>query len=181
MTATVTHAVAFDGAGPQPLAVVSRQLPGAAVTSIRLPWAETAVFVTVLPLLSIPAMVATMGAPWAAVGAVVLTSVVAWLCLVRHAVVGRGWVADRRFFRYRVTEAQNLRAVDLVENGHGGLLRLHPLTGRPHRLRAHEFSGPQAREALADLLAASDASVCRGATNALGMAERPAAVGAGPG
>ncbi len=42
-------------------------LPGPVHTSSRLPAAETVVFTGVVPLLSIPLLVATKGAMWAAV------------------------------------------------------------------------------------------------------------------
>ncbi len=172
----MTMTAPCDDAPALPRGVRSRRLPGEATTSSRLPWAETAVFVTVLPLLSIPVMIATMGAAWAATTGLALTGVIAWLCLARHVVVGQGWIADRRVFRYRVTQARHLRAVELVHNGHGGLLKLHPHGGRPHRLRVHEFIHPQVRGALADIVTASDASVCAGAQKALGLSSTPRAL-----
>ena len=123
-------------------------LPGPVQSSSRLPAAEAAVFTAVVPLLSIPLLIATMGAPWVLLGAVAATGLVAWVCLARRVVIGRGWIADRRLWGYRVTYGTDLRRTEFVHNGHGGVLRLHPGHGRAHRLREAEFGSVQARTAL---------------------------------
>ena len=123
-------------------------LPGPVHTSSGLPAAETAVFTGVVPLLSIPLLVATMGAPWVVLVAAAATGLVAWVCLARRVVIGSGWIADRRLWGYRVTDGAALRTTDFVHNGHGGVLRLHPSQGRAHRLREAEFGSLQARTAL---------------------------------
>lgn len=176
MIVTATVGSSSASATPSSRAVRARHLPGPTVSSSRLPRAETAAFVVVLPLLSIPVLLATMGAAWAAAAGVGLTAVVTWLCLARHAVVGRGWIADRRLFRYRVTEGNDLRVVEFLPNGHGGLIRLHPDTGRAHRLRAPEFTDPALRAALADVVAGSDAVVSVDARAALGLDDRHLAI-----
>jgi hypothetical protein len=117
-------------------------------SSSGLPAAETAVFTAVVPLLSIPLLVATMGAPWVLLGATAATGLVAWVCLARRVVIGRGWIADRRMWGYRVTHGADLHRTEFVHNGHGGVLRLHPSHGRAHRLREAEFGSVQARTAL---------------------------------
>ncbi len=133
-------------------------LPGPAVAVGRPPRAEVAALVAVVPLLAVPVLLATMAAVWAVTVAIALTAVVAWASLARRVVVGHGWVADRRLLRYRVTPAAHLRAAELVHNGHGGVVRLHRLSGRPHRLRRVELDAPGTRRALSELLAASPAA-----------------------
>ena len=157
---------------PGPTPVGPRGLPRPIHLSSRLPWAETAVFVSVVPMLSLPVMLATMGARWAVLVAVLLTGAVAWLCLARHTALGHGWVADRRVWRYRVTHAAHLRAVEIVDTSHGGQLTLHPHHGRPHRLRTSALSTADARAAVGSVVAEGDATVCRG-TRAL-LATGPA-------
>jgi hypothetical protein len=127
-------------------------LPGPAHTSSGRPHAETAAFTAVVPLLSIPLLLATMGAPWALLGAAAATGLVAWVCLARRVVIGQGWIADRRLWGYRVTHAADLRTTEFVHNGHGGVLRLHPGRGRAHRLREAEFGSVQARTALVGIV-----------------------------
>jgi hypothetical protein len=123
-------------------------LPGPVHSSSGLPAAEAAVFTAVVPLLSIPLLIATMGAPWVLLGLLAVTGLVAWVCLARRVVIGRGWIADRRLWGYRVTHGADLRRTEFVHNGHGGVLRLHPGHGRAHRLREAEFGSVQARTAL---------------------------------
>lgn len=129
-----------------------RALPGPVQASVGMPLAEVAAFVVVVPLLSIPVLLATMGAAWAAGTALVLTAAVGWLCAARRVVVGDGWVADRRLWRYRITHGAELRAVELRDTAHGGVLRLSPHAGRAHRVRLSEVSLPAARTALATVL-----------------------------
>jgi hypothetical protein len=112
------------------------------------PAAETAAFTGVVPLLSIPLLIATMGSPWVLLAAAVSTALVAWVCLARRVVIGQGWIADRRLWRYRVTDGADVRSTDFVQNGHGGVLRLHPARGRAHRLREAELGSVRARTAL---------------------------------
>lgn len=157
-------------------AVRRRHLPGPVQASSALPMAETAAFSAVVPLLSIPLLLTTMAAVPAVVAAVALTSVVAALCLSRRTVVGRDWVADRRLWRFRVTHASALRAVEAVSNGHGGLLKLHPRAARPHRLRAPELDGPAIRSALATVVLGSSAKVSPSARSALGLSTPPPAL-----
>ena len=144
-------------------------LPGPVRASARLPKAEAAVFLVLVPLLSVPVLLATMGAAWAAGVTVVLTAAVGWLCAARHVVVGNGWVADRRLWHYRVTYGAALRTVELLDTAHGGVLRLTPHTGRPHRLRRTEFDRPDAQAALATLLAVGTATVGAGVGRALAL------------
>lgn len=136
----------------------SRVLPGPALAVGRPPRIEAAVLTTVVPLLAVPVLLATMAALWAMTVAVALTAAVVWLSLARRIVVGQDWVADRRMLRYRITYAAHLRAAELVDTGHGGVLRLHRHAGRPHRLRRIELEAPATRRALAELLAASPAA-----------------------
>ncbi len=172
-TAPVTAPTATPLPAVPQHAVGRAGLPGRALAQGRLPGAERAVFTSLVPLLSVPALLATGGAPWVVGTALVLTAVVAWLCLARHVVVGHGWVADRRLWRYRVTHAGDLRAVELVGNGHGGLLELRPHVGRPHRLREPEFASPSSRRALAALVVLSGASACPHSRRLLGLAPAP--------
>lgn len=151
-----------------PTLVGRRGLPGPIHLSSRLPWAETAVFVSVVPMLSLPVMLATMSAQWAVLVAVLLTGAVAWLCLIRHTALGHGWVADRRLWRYRVTHSAHLRSVEMVDTSHGGLLALHPHHGRPHRLRAEALSSAAGRAALGAVVADADVALCRGTRALLG-------------
>jgi hypothetical protein len=145
------------------------QLPGPVRASCALPSAEAAVFTAVVPLLSIPVLLGTMAAMPAALASVVVTALVGALCLTRRTVVGHDWVADRRLWRYRVTHADALRAVEVVPNGHGGLLKLHPHGCPPHRLRATELQGRDVRAALRDVVRASDAEVSASARSALAL------------
>ena len=135
------------------------ELPAAVLSSTGLSWFETIVYVTLVPLLSVPLVLATMGAGWVAVVALALTAVMAWLCASRRVTIGDGWIADRRLWRYRVTRAADVRAVELVPNGHGGVLRVHPHDGRPHRLRRPEFETAQARAALSTVVAVGNPQV----------------------
>ena len=130
-------------------------LPGPVHDSSGLPAAEAAVFTAVVPLLSIPLLIATMGAPWVLLGAGAVTGLVVWVCLARRVVIGRGWIADRRLWGYRVTHGADLRRTEFVHNGHGGVLRLHPGHGRAHRLREAEFGSVQARTALVGVVTGS--------------------------
>ena len=123
-------------------------LPGPVLISSGLPVAETVVFTGVVPLLSIPLLVATMGALWVVLVAAAATGLVAWGCLARRVVIGSGWIADRRLWGDRVTHGAELRSTDFVHNGHGGVLRLHPAQGRAYRLREAEFGSLQERTAL---------------------------------
>lgn len=142
-------------------AVLAGGLPGPVRAASHVPRGETAVLVAVVPLLSVPVLLATMGALWAALVGLLLTLVVAWLCLVRRVVVGSGWLADRRLWRYRVSLCEQVRAVELRENGHGGLLRVRLHRGRTHRLRRAEFGDPAVRAALATLLVDGPAQLAR--------------------
>ncbi len=155
-------------------ALTLSRLPGAVLASARLPKAEFAVFLVVVPLLSIPLLLATMTAAWAVTIAIALTTIVGWLCAARRVVIGNGWVADRRLWHYRVTRGGQLRGVELLENAHGGVLRLSPHTGRAHRLRRNEFERPEARAALRTVLAAGSPTTNASARTALATTARPA-------
>lgn len=157
-----------DPATP-PARRTTHRLPGPVTTSCRLPAAEVAVFCAVVPLLSLPVLLATMAATWALLVALVATAIVAWPVLARRTLVGDGWLADRRLWRYRVTAAEQLRAVQVVDDGRGGLLRLHPTVGRPHRLRCTDFHAAPARSALAAVVAAGPATLDRGAARMLSL------------
>ena len=175
----MTHQPHRPAAGRSQLEPSSRvltlgRLPGAVHGSARMPKGEFATFLVVVPLLSIPVLLATMTATWAAATTVALTAVVGWLCAARRVVIGNGWVADRRLWRYRVTHGGQLRAVELRETAHGGVLRLSPHTGRAHRLRRTEFDRPEARAALRTVLAAGSPTTNPGARTALGDTARPA-------
>lgn len=137
-------------------------LPGPVHASSGRPPAESAAFTSVVPLLSIPLLIATMGAPWAVLGTAATTGLVAWVCLARRVVIGRGWIADRRLWGYRVTHAADLRRTEFVHNGHGGVLRLHPGRGRAHRLREAEFGSAQARTALVGVVTGGRQSELQG-------------------
>ena len=168
-------APAAPGSGPERpapgavRAVTLGHLPGPVLASVGMPRAEVAVFVVLAPLLSAPVLLATMGAAWVAGGALAVTAVVAWVCGARRVAVGDGWVADRRLWRYRVTSAAQLRAVELLDTAHGGVLRLSPHTGRPHRLRRTEFDRPDVRAALGGLLSAGTPAVGPGVRQALAL------------
>ena len=134
--------------------VVRSTLPGPVRASSGMPKAEVAAFLVLAPLLSVPVLLATMGAGYVVGGALAVTTLVAWVCGTRRVAVGDGWVADRRLWRYRVTYGAQLRAVELLDTAHGGVLRLSPHSGRPHRLRRTEFDRPDVRAALAAVVAA---------------------------
>jgi hypothetical protein len=159
MTARSKQCPPSATSGRRPNAVRRSGLPGRLLAEARLSRIEQAVFMAVVPLLSVPALLATGMAMWVLAPTLALSAAVSWLCLARHTVVGRGWVADRRLVRYRVTHAVHLRAVEMVANGHGGLLKVYPATGRPHRLRAVEVSATGLRAALAALVDGSRATV----------------------
>ncbi|CAA9337930.1 MAG: hypothetical protein AVDCRST_MAG07-2197 [uncultured Frankineae bacterium] len=144
-------------------------LPGPVRASVGMPRAEAAVFLVLAPLLSVPVLLATMGAAWAVGGTLVVTTLVAWLCGARRVTVGNDWVADRRLVTYRITHGAQLRAVELLDTAHGGVLRLSPHTGRAHRLRRTEFDRPDARAALATVLSSGTADIGPGVRQALGM------------
>lgn len=139
------------------VARATRRLPGPALAVGRPPRAETVVFMTVAPLLALPILLATMVALWAVTVTVVLTGTFTWVLLARRVVIGRGWIAERRLLRNRITFATQLRVAELVHTEHGGILRLHRHVGRPHRLRLVEIDAPSIRRALTELLAASPA------------------------
>ena len=145
------------------------RLPGPVRASARLPRAEFAVFLVVVPLLSTPVLLATMGAVWAAGSAAALTAVVGWLCAARRVMIGTGWIADRRLWRYRITHGDQLRSVELLDSAHGGVLRLTPHAGRAHRLRRNEFDRPDARAALATVVTSGTATVGPGVRQALAL------------
>ena len=157
-----------------------RALPGPVSSSQGMPWAETAVYVAVVPLLAVPVLLASMADALALGTTLLLTALVSWLCLARRVVIGDGWLADRRFWHYRVSHGQHLRLVELVENGHGGLLRLHLHSGRAHRLRLSEYSSLDARAGLATVLSAGTPRLGNGVPAALGLAvpAEPAALSA---
>jgi hypothetical protein len=154
-------------------AVRYQQLPGPVRASSALPSAEAAAFTAAVPLLSIPLLLMTVSAVPAAVAAVAVTALVGALCLARRTVVGHDWVADRRLWRFRVTHADALCAVEVVHNGHGGLLKLHPHGARPHRLRAAELHGRAIRSALTELVLRSSAEISPSARSALGLPPVP--------
>lgn len=169
MTVTAVQPVPVTRAAAAPVPAVSvapaavrvgacRRLPGSPLAVGRPPRAEAAAFAGVVPLLAVPVLLVTMAALWALTVAVALTAAVVGLCAARRVVVGQGWVADRRVLRYRITYAAHLRAAELVDTGHGGVLRLYRHAGRPHRLRRVELDAPATRRALAELLAASPAA-----------------------
>jgi hypothetical protein len=135
-----------------------------------MPWAETAVFVAVVPLLAVPVLLASMADGRVVGTTLLLTALVSWPCLAKSVVIGDGWLADRRFWHYRVSHGQHLRSVELAENGHGGLLRLHLHSGRPHRLRLSEYSSVDARAGLATVLSAGTPRLGNGVPTALGLA-----------
>lgn len=144
---------------PNSRALTRSRLPGPVRATAGLPRAEFAAFLVVVPLLSIPVLLATMGAVWAAGVGGALTAVVAWLCAVRRVVIGNGWVADRRLWHYRVTHGAQLQSVDLVPTAHGGVLRLAPYQGRAHRLRRTEFERPEAVAALRTVFASGTPTI----------------------
>jgi hypothetical protein len=129
-------------------------LPGPVCSSSGLTAAERLVFTAVVPLLSIPLLLATMGATWVAAGAAAATAFVAWVSLARRVVIGSGWIADRRLVGYRVTYGTDLVTTDVVQNGHGGIVRLRPRQGRAYRLREPGFGSVQARLALSTAVTA---------------------------
>ncbi len=129
-------------------------LPGPVHVSSGLTAAERLVFAAVVPLLSIPLLLATMGATWVVIGAAAATAFVAWVSLARRVVIGSGWIADRRLWGYRVTYGADLATTDVVQNGHGGIVRLRPVHGRAYRLREVAFGSVQARLALASAVTA---------------------------
>lgn len=151
-------------------ALTRSRLPGPVRATAGLPKAEFAVFLVVVPLLSIPVLLATMGAAWAAGVGLALTAVVGWLCTARRVVIGTGWVADRRLWHYRITHGAQLRWVDLVDNAHGGILRLTPHTGRAHRLRRPEFERPEALAALRTVFASGTPMIGHSARAAIAPA-----------
>jgi hypothetical protein len=134
------------------------------------------VFLVLAPLLSVPVLLATMGAAWAVGGTLVVTAVVAWVCGARRVAVGDDWLADRRLLRYRVTHGAQLRAVELLDTAHGGVLRLAPHTGRAHRLRRSEFDRPDTRAALAGVLSSGTPEVGPGVRQALASRRHPDSV-----
>ncbi len=95
-----------------------------------------------------------MGASWVAIGAAAATAFVAWTSSARRVVIGSGWIADRRLVGYRVTYGADIDTTDVVENGHGGIVRLRPTHGRAYRLREVAFGSVQARQALASAVTA---------------------------
>ena len=160
-------------------AALDGRLPGPANVTSGVPVTETAAFVAAVLLLGVPALLATQGSPLVLATVVALAAVVTWLCVVRRVAVGPDWVADRRFWGYRVTGASSLRAVTFVENGHGGLLKLHPHAGRPHRLRRPEFGNPAVRTALTGLVTTGSLRLGSGVPDVLGLSAPPAALAAG--
>lgn len=150
-------------------------LPGPVRASAGLPKAEFAVFLVLVPLLSLPVLLATMGGALAVWVTLALTTLVAWLCAARRVVIGTGWVADRRLWHYRVTLGTHLRSVDLLDTAHGGVLRLTPHHGRAHRLRRAEFTRPEALAALRTVVASGTSSVGNSARVALAPPAHPAA------
>lgn len=103
-TATTAHAPTGRSAPPAPAqrqpartsrALTRSRLPGPVRGTAGRPEAESAVFLVVVPLLSIPVLRATVGAAWAAGIGLALTTTVGWLCAARRVVIGTGWVADR--------------------------------------------------------------------------------------
>jgi hypothetical protein len=166
--------VQSTGAARRPRAVARYpQLPGPVHASSALPSAEVATFTAVVPLLGVPLLLLTMSAVPAAVATVVATALVGAVCLSRRTVVGHDWVADRRLWRFRITHADALRAVEARATGHGGVVRLHPHGSRPHRLRAAELHGPAMRSALTGVVLRSGATVTPAARSALGLPALP--------
>ena len=162
-------AVPARAARPVPGPLVRRTLPGPVRASAGMPGAEMAVFLVLAPLLSVPVLLATMGAAYVVGGTLVVTTLVAAFCGARRVAVGDDWVADRRLLRYRITSATQLRAVDLLDTAHGGVLRLTPQTGRPHRLRRSEFDRPDVRAALAAVVSAGTPALGPGVRQAVAL------------
>lgn len=123
----------------------SRQLPGRVYASAHTPLAEVAVISVVVPFLSVPLLLVTMAPFWAYLIAGLLTSVVAWLALMRRVVVGRSWIADRRLLTYRIIHVSDISRVDVVDTAHGGAIKVYPTNGRAHRFGRVEIDDERVR------------------------------------
>lgn len=156
---------------PRPACEHRWRLPGPCTARTGVPRAEVAAFAVVVPLLSVPVLLASMTATWALVLSGVGSLAVLLVLLRRGAAVADGWVAHRRLGRWRLVPLSQVHAVQYRETAHGGHLYLANAAGRGLRLRVPQWDAGNGARALADAVRTSGARVDDRAAGLLGLPE----------
>jgi hypothetical protein len=129
-------------------AVTRRGLPGPMRAQVRVPSAETAVYLTLVPLAFLPLLLATVAAVPTLAALAATTGAVATLLAVQRIVVGDDYVAVRRLHGYRVVPAAAITAIRARPSQRGGTMRIDVVNARPLRLRHVEAAHPAVNTAL---------------------------------
>ena len=123
-------------------------LPSAPLASAGVPLSEGIASVFIGAIAYVPVALFTSYAPWNYVVALALVLALSYALVSRRVVVGRDYVAVRKFGPYRVASAQSITSGALVDSQRGGVLKLRTGDGRTMRLRRVEFTQPGVNAAL---------------------------------
>ena len=123
-------------------------LPSRAVASAGVPFSEGVASVFLGAVLYVPVALFTSYAPWNYLVALVLVVALSYALVSRRVVVGRDFVAVRKFGPYRVASAESITSGALTDSQRGGVLKLRTGDGRTMRLRRVEFTQPAVNAAL---------------------------------
>ncbi len=123
-------------------------LPPVRCGSVGVPLSEGITSVFLGAVAYIPVALFTGYARWNYAVAVALVLALSYVLVSRRVVVGRDFVAVRKFGPYRLALVESITSGALTQSGRGGLLKLHTGDGRTMRLRRGEFSHPEINSGL---------------------------------
>lgn len=132
------------------------RLPGAPHASMGVPLSEGVTSVFLGAVLYVPVALVTGFSPWNYLVAAVLVVALSYALVSRKVLVGRSYVAVRKFGPYRVASAEALTSgaltPSLSQNDRRGVLKLRTGDGRTMRLRRVEYTQPDVSAALRGFL-----------------------------